>query len=101
MSQSSNKIAQKVERASQLASQSSVMKELMEMSSAEWVGIFAELDEKELDEFLYVMGEEKNGFEEIKQKAKRRLQVNETRRLQRMERLKIRMEAFHDRLKDG
>jgi|GEM_PF-3515971 len=99
MDGTNKKFAHKVEEASELATRSRAMNRLIEMTAAEWVGILAELDEKELDEFLYVMNEERDGYEEIEKKRQRRHQVNDTRRLQRLERLKIRMEELSERIK--
>lgn len=99
MQDKNTNIAQKVEKAAQMAVQSEVMNRILDMSSAQWVGILAELDEKEVDEFLYVMKLEAEGHKEIEQKRRRRHLVNDTRRLQRLERLKIRMEEINERIK--
>lgn len=99
MDGSNKKIAQKVEEAAELAAHSRAMNKVIEMSASQWVGILAEMDEKDVDEFIYVMTEERQEYQDIKKKEERRLQINDTRRLQRLERLKIRMEEITERIK--
>lgn len=95
MSGSNKKNVQKIEAAATLAAKSKGMQSVLAISEAQWVAILAELDENKLDELIYVLSDEAETYVEIKKKRQRRHKVNDTRRLQRLERLKIRMEEIN------
>jgi len=100
MQKKSKKVVQKVEETARLASKSEAMHEILNLSEPQWVGIFADLDESKLDDLLMVLREEADGYSDIEKKRQRRHMVNDTRRLQRLERLKIRMEEISKNASD-
>jgi hypothetical protein len=101
MPNKNKKIVQKVEKVAHLAAQSEAMQDVLALSEAQWISIVAELDEKKVDELLLVLEEEKDGYKEIEKKRVRQHHINDTRRLQRLERLKIRMEEISKNAKDN
>lgn len=99
--QNSNKnLAMKVEESARLAAKSEAMREVLDLNETQWIGVFADLDEKKLDDLLMVLREEAEGYTDIEKKRQRRHTVNDTRRLQRLERLKIRMEEISKNASD-
>ncbi len=82
---------QKVEEAADLATGSIAMREVLSLKYEQWIAVFAELDEKKIDELLFVLKEEMDGYKEIEKKRQRRHAINKTRYFHRLERLKIDM----------
>jgi dephospho-CoA kinase len=94
MPNSDKKFVQKLENVAHLASQSEAMQNVLALSESQWLGVLSDLDEKKLDELVFALKEEKEGYEAIEKKRLRQHQINSTRRLQRLERLSIRMEEI-------
>lgn len=93
MSQESSSKAHKVERALELVTKSGGMKSLpLKFDHEQWAGIFSQMDEEKIDDLLLILEEEKEMELISDQTAKKAHKVNETRYLQRLEKLKISLE---------
>ena len=90
--QNQNTSEGKLKRASSLLSDSKVFKQFLDVPAPMWAGILSQLDEKKVDDLLLILDEELSMRMGIKKKEERRLQINSSKYLQRLERLKIRAE---------
>lgn len=84
----------KMLKAASMLPESSAMKKMLPFSKERWAGILAELDEDQVDDLLLLLKEEEGMHLDLDKKEDRRLQVNETRYLQRLEKLRISMETL-------
>ncbi len=84
---------QKVARALELIENSGGMKQFpLELTLEQWAGVFAEMQEEKVDDLLLILEEEAKMKLSDEQTEKRAHKVNQTRYLQRMERLKLSLE---------
>ncbi len=84
---------EKIDRAVQLLEQSGGMSTIpMKLSSNQWAGILSKLQEDRIDELLLILDEEQSMKALDDQTSKRKEQVNKTRYLHRLEKLKILLE---------
>lgn len=67
------------------------------LSSVEWRSLLSNLSEDKIDELLLILEEEVGMSKDIGMETDRKLTVNKTRYLQRLEKLKIRMENLNDK----
>lgn len=85
---------EKIKHASSLLPASPGFRANVVLTANQWAGILATLDEKKIDELLLVLEEEKGMNEDVEKEKVRKLTVNQTSYLQRLEQLKIRMESL-------
>ena len=85
---------EKIKHASSLLPSSLGFRANVVLTANQWAGILATLDEKKIDELLLVLEEEKEMNEDVEKEKVRKLTVNQTSYLQRLEQLKIRMESL-------
>ncbi len=71
------------------------------LTENQWAGILQSLDEKKIDELLLILEEEKAMNQDVEKEKDRKLTVNQTAYLQRLEKLKIRMESLNHKTPDN
>ena len=85
---------EKIQHASALLPVSPGFRANVVLTANQWVGILKSLDEKKIDELLLVLEEEKGMNQDVETEKLRKLTINQTAYLQRLEKLKVRMESL-------
>lgn len=84
---------QKLERALHLVQKSGGLKTLpLKLNSNQWAGVLKDMDEKTMDDLLLILEEEHELRTLAESTAARKHQVNDTRLLHRLEKLKLSLE---------
>lgn len=84
--------ASKIQRAAKLLPLSQGFRSNVVFSDKEWAGILANLDESRIDELLLILEEERDMNGDVENEKDRKLTMNRSAYLQRLEKLKIRIE---------
>lgn len=92
---------EKIQHASQLLPYSPGFRANVVLTENQWAGILMGLDEKKIDELLLILEEEKGMNADVEKEKVRKLTVNQTAYLQRLEQLKIRMESLNHKTPDN
>lgn len=92
---------EKIKHASQLLPISPGFRANVVLTANQWAGILMGLDEKKIDELLLILEEEKGMNMDVEKEKVRKLTVNQTAYLQRLEQLKIRMESLNHKTPDN
>lgn len=79
----------KVKKLASLAAKSETMKRYMDGSLDKWEEFFSFWDEDGVDAFILVLEEEKNLLDEAEKETARKLQVNETRLKQKLQKITV------------
>ncbi len=82
----------KIQRAAEMLPLSSGFRANVVLSSVEWAGILKNLDESRIDELLLILEEESGMNSDNEREKDRKLTMNRSTYLQRLEKLKIRIE---------
>lgn len=85
---------QKIQTASEMLPRSAGFRANLNLSSEQWAGILSKLDEKKIDELMLILNEEKDMNGEVIKEKERKLAVNHSKYLQRLEKLKLRAESL-------